>query len=113
MSNPKDHQLSYRADEDIQAILEFIAEDDPDSALRVIDAIQHTINQLKRSPETGFKPDYLKRPQDNMVRVKVVTRFRHYLIFYEVIGEQLHVLRILHSSRNLISVFENDESSLS
>ncbi len=107
----KKHKISSRADEDLQAILTFIANDDPASALRVIDSIEQTINQLAISPDTGYHPCYLKRPQDKNVRVKLASDFRNYLVFYEVIGEQLHVLRILHSSRDLKSVFEKDQKS--
>ncbi len=108
----KTQKISYRADEDLRAILEFIAQDDPEAALRVIDAVEDTINGLTKNPGTGFKPPYLKRSQDKDVRVKIVPRFRHYLVFYEMIDGQLHVLRVLHSSRDLPTVFENDESSL-
>lgn len=107
----KDLNLTYtsQANDDIRSILEFIAEDDPEAALRVIDAIEHSAKALASDPGIGFRPTFLNHPKTEGILCKVVTRFRRYLIFYKIFGNDLKILRVRHSSMENRAVFEPEE----
>lgn len=97
---------SSRAELDIAEIATYLGERNLDAALEVLDAIEATITLLRIQPRLGVHPTYLGRPQDAKVRMKLVSKFPTYLVFFEELHGALHIHRVLHSSRDLPSVFE-------
>ena len=97
---------SSRAELDIADIATYLGERNLDAAFEVLDAIEATITLLRTHPKLGVHPTYLTRSQDVDVRMKLVSHFPTYLIFYEELHGALHIHRVLHSSRNLPSVLE-------
>ena len=79
---------------DLREIASFIAEDNPDAALRVVDEIHATLVLLARFPQQGHKrPDLTSRS----LRFAVV---REYLIAYAPDKKPLWVVAILHGRRS-------------
>lgn len=79
---------------DLDEIWEYIAEDSPDAADRVIGEIHETIRGLVPFPHQGHRrPDLSSRP----LRVQTV---RDFLIVYAPDEKPLLVIAVLHGRRN-------------
>jgi toxin ParE1/3/4 len=79
---------------DLSEIANYIAFDNPDAALHVVDEIHTTLESLARFPHQGHKrPDLTSRP----LRFKVV---RNYLIAYAPEEKPLWIVAIFHGHRN-------------
>lgn len=82
------------AEVDLDEIWEFIAEDNPEAADRVIDKIEATIQALVLFPNQGHKrPDLTSRP----LRFTLV---REYLIAYAPDENPLWVVAVMHGRRS-------------
>ena len=91
-----------RAREDIlrQFRWYLVEQDAPDTALRFMDAVEESVEQLLRMPNMGA-PRPLKNPALKGLRVWPVKEFDEFLIFYLVQGETLRVVRVLHGKRDI------------
>lgn len=79
---------------DLEEIWDYIAEDNPDAAGRIIADIFESLQTLTAFPHQGFqRPDLTTRP----LRFKLV---RDFLIAYAPDETPLLVLAVLHGSRN-------------
>ncbi len=87
------------ADADLADIWSYIACDNPRAADRLIRQISDTFDLLAANPGLGIRQDDI-RPG---LRCKPVRR--NYLIFYEVAGNDLRILRILHGARKYEDLF--------
>lgn len=81
------------ADADLANIWSYVARDNAPTADRLIRQISDAFLLLAANPEIGIRQDDI-RPG---LRCKPVRR--HYLIFYEVVGDMLRILRVLHAAR--------------
>ncbi len=100
-------RLREHAATDIEVALGYyLSEADADVTDRFIDAIERTINQISRNPQSGsLRFGYeLEIPG---LRARPVARFP-YLVFYVVRGEAIDVWRILHSRRDVPSSLSED-----
>lgn len=82
-----------QAEVDLSEIWSYIARDNRTAADRLIRRITDAFDRLASNPQLGFQQDEL-RPG---LRCKPVKR--RYLIFYEVVGQNLRILRVMHGSR--------------
>lgn len=87
-----------RAEEDILAIAEHIAQDNPTAAARWLDQIEQKFLLLAQQPYMGEAVDYL-RPG--------LRRVTHgdYLIFYEPRETGIGLVRVLHGARRIEDFF--------
>jgi toxin ParE1/3/4 len=76
-------------------IAEFISRDNPQAALKVLTHIEHVLDLLLDRPFLG--PSVRKPKRVGLRKMTVVP----YIVFYRVVGSDLELLRILHSSRDL------------
>lgn len=86
-----------KAWQDIVEIGEYLTEADPAVAHRFLDAIEYASEILLGSPRIGsirISDEY------GVVRMWPVGGFENYLIFYKEIGDELTIVRILHSARD-------------
>ena len=81
------------ADADLEEIWSYIADDNVRAADKLLERIAATFDLLAVTPDLGFNCDQI-RPG---VRCKPVTR--NYLVFYRVTGNDVIILRVLHSAR--------------
>ncbi len=98
--------LLPQANKDIDEHFEYIAQDDFDTALKFFDAIRQSIAQLARMPGMGAAYP-LENTRLEGLRRWPVKGFNKHLIFYLTDDEQIQVLRVLHSARDLPSILEN------
>ncbi len=80
------------AQDDIRAAYRYYAERSPQAADRVVGAILNACNGLAEFPLLG-RPGLV-----GGTRERLVTRFP-YRIIYQITGETIEVLRVLHTTR--------------
>lgn len=84
---------------DIAALAAYIADQNPTAASRLIDEIYDAINELAVSadacPERELVPDKPYR----------YCLVKPYHIIFEIVGEEVHVLRVAHTRRDLPALF--------
>jgi toxin ParE1/3/4 len=93
-------ELTELADQDIFEISFYIAQNrGADAAKNFIDKLNHKFILLAESPKLGrnrseLSPELRSFPNGN------------YIIFYRLISDGILVVRILHGSRDINSIFE-------
>lgn len=81
---------------DLATIGEYLAEQDVELAVRVIEAVQQSVVRLADHPRSGTPLDM------HNARKISVPRFR-YVVIYELAGDVVVISRIWHMSRNWLS----------
>lgn len=90
------------SDLDEQAL--YIAQDSVNAALRFLDAAQSAFDRLRSFPEIGRSREFL-HPDLRGVRSWPIPKFEKHVIFYKISGDLVDVLRVVHSARDLDSIF--------
>lgn len=85
---------------DIVNIATYIGQDSPAAAGRFVAAVERTLRRLSDHPLAG-SPYPLTHPELESVRKLSVSRFRHYLIFYRILGGEVQLLRLVHGARDI------------
>jgi toxin ParE1/3/4 len=91
-------------EEELWAIWEFIAKDNPDAATRVVEAAHETFKMLARTPGLG-RPRNFRNKRLSDVRSLRVSGFENYVTFYREIAGGIQVLHIYHGARDIDSLF--------
>ena len=95
------YQFTPQAVNDLSEICGYIAQDSPQAADRVEEAVLGACDFLAKRPFAGrVRPDLTPLP----VRFWVAHPYRSYLIVYDPEKEPLQVIRILHAARDLSSI---------
>ena len=93
------YRISRRADADIAALCDQIAQDNPDAADRLDERLHHSIELLAQFPGMGHtRPDV----RDKRYRFWTVG---HCVIAYRVEGNELIVVRVVHGARDFRKLF--------
>lgn len=90
--------ISRPAQRDLLEILEFIARDNPVAALEQIESIEEKCQVLADRPDMGF-------PRDELLPSLRVWPMGRYLIFYRQMNEDIEIVRVLHSARDIPKLF--------
>ena len=94
-----------RADADIDECAAYIARDNPDAALRFLDAIEQALATLAEQPAMG-SPRYAHLPMMEGLRMWVVSGFENYLMFYIDRPHFIDVVRVLHAARDIPALLQ-------
>jgi toxin ParE1/3/4 len=86
----------------------YIAENSLEASDRFAEALDAAYEQLADMPGMGASREY-GNPKLKGMRMWPIPGFQKYLIFYRATDTELQVLRVLHGSRNLQSLFAPDE----
>ena len=93
MSLPR---IAPTAQLEIEEIVDFIALENPDAAVRVRDAIFQAIRRIGERPLLGHtRPDLTSRP------LRFWNAMRRYTIIYQIDGQQVAVLRVFGPGRDI------------
>ncbi len=98
--------LAPCVEDELWAIWEFIAEDDPEAATRVVEAAQETFKVLAANPELGPRRKF-RSSRLREVRSFRVSGFANYLIFYRAVTNGIQVLHVYHGARDLMALFKD------
>jgi addiction module RelE/StbE family toxin len=82
---------TFPAREDRKSIREFIAIDNPSAALDLDELLSERAARLLDHPGLG-RPGRLKGTRE-------LVAHRNYILIYDVVGELVRVLRVLHAAR--------------
>ena len=85
---------STQSEQDLIAIWEYIAADDPPAATELHERIDRRIHSLATYPFIGER-----QPQFGETTRRVIVG--NYLVFYDVLPDAVHVLRVFHAARRL------------
>jgi plasmid stabilization system protein ParE len=95
------YRLTAEAQSSVDEIGAFIAEDSVDTAVRVLEALEHAFEQLAATPEIGHKrEDLTARP------VKFWSVYS-YLIVYDPASSPLTIITVLHGARDVERLLKN------
>jgi toxin ParE1/3/4 len=93
--------LSKQARQDLIAIWNYIADDNPTAADTLLDTLDKKIALLADHPLLGpARPDIARD-----LRYLVA---KNYLILYRVLPDVVEVVRVLHGARNLKALFSEE-----
>jgi plasmid stabilization system protein ParE len=88
------YALHPEAFADIQEIADYLAEDSPDAAHRMVDEIHRALESLVSFPHRGHRrPDLTSRP------IRFI-RVRDYLIAYAPDQKPIWITAVIHGHRN-------------
>jgi toxin ParE1/3/4 len=90
---------SAQSEHDLIAIWRYIAADNPAAATRLLERIDRRIESLARHPFLGELQPQFGNNTRRMIE-------GNYLIFYDVLPDAVHVLRVYHSARKLDQLFD-------
>jgi toxin ParE1/3/4 len=96
-----------KASQDLDDHFAYLAERDPETALRFFDAARLSIAQLARMPGLG-SPYPARHPRLQGLRKWAIKSFRKYLIFYLEWDNTIDVVRILYAARDISSILDGE-----
>jgi toxin ParE1/3/4 len=91
-------QRTPRADQDLEDLWFFIAQDDPAAADRWLDTLEEKIGLLADNPLMGpARPDIARELRYHPVG--------NHLLLYRVIQGGIEIVRVVHGARDLLNLF--------
>ena len=94
--------LTSDASEDLREIIEFIREDSPNAARRVLGEFRETMRKLARMPGMGHLRQDLA---DESLRFWPIYS---YLIIFRPETKPLEIVRVLRGSRDVLSILQSN-----
>ncbi|MBF0430647.1 MAG: type II toxin-antitoxin system RelE/ParE family toxin [Fibrobacteria bacterium] len=92
------------AESDLSEIIEFIAQDSTNMALKILAKIKVKTSQLNHSPERGRVVPEFKKFNINSIRELIESPWR---IFYKLEGSIVYILCVIDSRRNVEDILLN------
>ncbi len=105
-NNPRTVKISAAAAEDLKDIWDYVARHNENAAGKLIKEISRKFILLRDNPLVG-------REQNKFLVGLRSFVVKNYFIFYLPLEDGIDVLRVLHSSRDIESIFEDFFDSLS
>lgn len=99
--------LLPQAEKDIDSHCNFFAQKSVEKALNFDQAVFETFERLCEMPNIGAERTY-QNPNLLGVRMWFVKGFEKYIIFYQVFGNYIEIIRVLRSSQNTDSILEEE-----
>ena len=97
-----------QSEEDAYATYRYIAIDSVDAAEAYFDALFDTFDVLLKHPKMGVVVEEAKGELHGLRLIPVSSKFRKHLIFYLPKEKSIHIVRILHSSRDVEPLFAEE-----
>ncbi len=99
--------LLPQAEKDIDSHCDFFAQKSVEKALKFDQAVFESFERLCEMPNIGSVRNYQNTKLLN-VRLWFVKDFEKYLIFYQVFGNYIEIIRVLHSAQDIDSILEEE-----
>ncbi|HZQ47111.1 MAG TPA: type II toxin-antitoxin system RelE/ParE family toxin [Verrucomicrobiae bacterium] len=94
--------VKARARLDLKSHWRYIARDNLPAADRLLDAAEETFRLIAETPDIGSQRNFRKLAG---MRSRAVMGFSNYLVFYQMRGKTVVIVRILHGMRDLPRFF--------
>jgi toxin ParE1/3/4 len=91
--------------QDLEEQFDYLAKHNADAARLFLDSWQETFDDLAAMPSMGARRDF-GGPKYPGLRTWPMRGFRKILVFYESMNTELTVLRVLHTSRDIETIFK-------
>ena len=91
--------------DDLNEVTSYIGQDNPAAAEEVRQDLLDSADRLGQQPGLGIRPRF-SAPRFAGIRFLPSHRYPVYLLFYRELQDEVEVLRILHGSRDLPSLFD-------
>ncbi|GAX34745.1 type II toxin-antitoxin system RelE/ParE family toxin [Nodularia sp. NIES-3585] len=99
--------ITPKASLDIDEYFNYIAQQNPDTALLFFDSVRETFAQLAKMPGMGSR-----YPLENLrlqgLRKWAVKGFKRYLIFYFELDESIEIIRILYAGQDIERILKQE-----
>ncbi len=92
-------KIAAAAQTDLVEIAEYIAQDNPEAARKIIKEITSKFALLRDNPFIG-------REQNKILVNLRSFAVKKYVIFYQPLDDGVEILRVLHGSRDIENLFE-------
>ena len=99
-------RLRPKAEEDIDSHFEFLAASKLQAADRFLDSVRETLAFIASMTDPGIVWES-DDPSLAGMRFWKVTGFPHHLLFFRATSDDIDVVRLLHSARDLDSAIHN------
>jgi len=96
-------QWTGTAQDHLDAIYAYIAQDSPEYALRMVDRLTRRSQQIADAPLSGRRV-----PEYDMDQLREVIE-KPYRIIYHIKPDQIDVIAVLHCARNVLHAAEEDD----
>lgn len=96
-------KITRPARKDILESAQFIADENPKAALRFLEAVDKSIEQIRKTPGIGAP----KVIGGKDVRMWIVKGFQKHLIFYTARTDEITIIRVIHSSKDYKNVLRD------
>jgi toxin ParE1/3/4 len=83
--------------DDLRGVLDRIAPDNPEAALRVVGAAEKSFELIAKNPGIGRTRCFAKLS----LRSWPIREFPNYLVFYILRRDEVHILAVLHGAMEL------------
>lgn len=93
-----------QAERDIEECFVYIGEDNLDTAVHFLVAVEDSIEEIGRNPFIGKRREF-KSSQLANLRMWLVKNFSNYQIYYTVEAEIIEIIRVLHGARDIDDIF--------
>lgn len=92
--------FSTAAMQDVREIHKFIAANNVDAAVQLLNEIETACQKLVRFPQSGLTRD------DLMPGLRLIVVRKSYVVFYRSSNEDIEVVRIIHGARDYSKLFD-------
>ncbi len=93
--------ITPQATQDLEEIHDFIVEDSTSAALKLLDLFEEKFQMIAQSPEMGRKREELALALRSFPAGR-------YVIFYRCGQNRIEVIRVLHGSRDIETILEEE-----
>lgn len=93
------------AEQDLLEHFEYLLAENPDAALRFVDAAEAAFKQLAEMPLIGVSRPFAKPGLEDL-RMWPIPDFEKFLIFYRPLADGIQVVRVLYGMRDIPVIME-------
>lgn len=97
-----------QSEEDAYETYQYIALDGVEAAEAYFDALFDTFDKLLEHSKMGAVVEEAKGELHGLQLIPVSSKFRKHLVFYLSKDKNIHIVRILHSSRDIETLFADE-----
>ena len=91
--------IENKAESDMELVADYIAKDNKNAAIKMLKQFYKSFEKLAVHPNIG-----VKRPDFTYKDVKFYVVKKHYLIIYTIIGDTIHILRVLTAYQDICNL---------